>query len=104
MSLKNIQEDVDKWISQWKVGYFEPFEALACMMEETGEVSREINHMFGPKKKKSTEEKKDLADELADTIFTICCIANPLGIDLDEAWKRMLDKFNTRDKERLERK
>ena len=104
MSLKSIQDDVEDWVTQYKVGYFEPFEALACMIEETGEVSREINHLCGPKKKKSTEETKELADELADVIFTVCCIANPLGINLNDAWKRTMDKLRKRDDKRFEKK
>jgi NTP pyrophosphatase (non-canonical NTP hydrolase) len=104
MTLKGVQKDVEEWVTQYKVGYFEPFEALACMVEEAGEVAREINHMCGPKKKKSTEETKELADELADMIFTICCIANPMGIDLDVAWKRTMSKLRKRDNERFEKK
>lgn len=104
MSLKVLQKDVDDWVTQYKVGYFEPFEALACLVEETGEVSREINHLCGPKKKKSSEETKELADEIADMVFAICCIANPLGIDLDDAWKRVMEKIRSRDKDRFEKK
>lgn len=104
MSLKDIQKEVDEWIDQYKIGYFKPLEILAGLTEETGELAREINHMFGPKKKKSTEEIKVLADEMADIIFTISCLANSLDIDLDSAFNRVMDKCYKRDDNRWEKK
>ena len=73
-------------------------------MEEVGELAREINDRWGPKKRKSTEIKKQLEDEMADIIFTLCCLANPLKIDLDKAFKRVMDKCHGRDKDRYEKK
>jgi NTP pyrophosphatase (non-canonical NTP hydrolase) len=104
MSLKEIQKDVNGWVSQYNIGYFEPHEVLARLMEETGELAREINHLYGPKKKKPSEETKELADEMADILFTLCCLANPKGIDLDDAWKRMMEKLRSRDADRFEKK
>jgi NTP pyrophosphatase (non-canonical NTP hydrolase) len=104
MSFKNYQKQVDVWISQYKLGYFKPFENLARLTEEIGELAREINHRFGPKKKKPTEENKELGDEMADVIFTIICLANSLGIDLDKSYQEMWDKINNRDKKRWEKK
>ena len=60
--------------------------------------------LYGPKKKKPTEKTKELADEMADVIFTIICLANSKGIDLDEAFKHMMDKCYGRDKDRYEKK
>lgn len=104
MSFKKNQKDVDKWISQYKLGYFKPLEILARLTEEVGEVARELNHKFGPKKKKATEESAELSEELADVIYTVICLANSQNIDLDKAWKKMMKKLYTRDKERWEKK
>jgi NTP pyrophosphatase (non-canonical NTP hydrolase) len=104
MSLKKNQKDVDKWIGQYKLGYFKPLEILARLAEEVGEVARELNHMFGPKKKKSMEAKADLEEELGDVIYTVICLANSLGLDLDRSWKKVMKKLNTRDKDRWEKK
>lgn len=102
--MKKHQKEVDDWISQYKLGYFKPLEILARLTEEVGEVARELNHMFGPKKKKPTEEKADLEMELGDVIYTIICIANSLNIDLDKAFEKVMHKINTRDKDRWEKK
>ena len=104
MSLKENQREVDEFISQLKVGYFKPLEILTRLTEEVGEVARELNHMYGPKKKKPTEDTADLGGELADVIYTIVCLANSQNIDLDEAWGKMMDKINSRDKDRWEKK
>jgi len=104
MSLKIIQKQVDGWINQDKIGYFKPLEIMARLMEEVGELAREINHKFGPKKKKATEEKKEIGDEIADIIFTLVCLANSLDINLDESFERMMDKLRTRDKNRYQKK
>lgn len=104
MALKKIQKEVDDWISQYKLGYFKPLEILARLAEEVGEVARELNHMFGPKKKKVTEDKGDLEMEMADVIYTVVCLANSQGIDLDKAWKKMMKKISSRDKNRWEKK
>ncbi len=104
MSLKPIQKDVDEWAQQFKIPYWQPLEIMARLTEETGELAREVNHRFGPKKKKSAEEKKELEDEMGDIIFTLCCLANSQKIELDDAWKRVMDKCYGRDKERFEKK
>ena len=102
--MKKEQQEVESWISQYKVGYFKPLEMLASLTEEVGEIARELNHRFGPKKKKSTEDLKEVGDEISDAIFSLICIANSLDIDLDESWQKMLDKLNNRDKDRYEKK
>ena len=98
--MKDYQKRVDEWISQYKYGYFKPLEILARLTEEVGELAREVNHRFGPKKKKPTEETKELGDEIADIVFTLICIANSLNIDLDEHFEKMMEKYNQRDKDR----
>ena len=104
MSLKDIQKQVDDWTSQFKIQYWTPHEILVRLMEETGELAREINHLYGPKKKKSTEEVREMEDEIGDVIFTLACLANSKGIDLDKAFQRVMDKHHGRDNSRFERK
>lgn len=102
--MKKEQQQVDKWISQYKLGYFKPLEILARITEEVGELARELNHRFGPKKKKATEKSKEIDDEIGDVIFSLICLANSLDINLDEAFKRVMDKTYNRDGDRFEKK
>ncbi|MEK9148396.1 MAG: nucleotide pyrophosphohydrolase [Patescibacteria group bacterium] len=104
MDLKDVQKQVDEWAQRFTVPYWQPHEILARLIEETGELGREINHRFGPKKKKSSEAESDLGEEIGDVIFTLVCLANSRGINLDEAWKRVMDKCYGRDKDRYEKK
>ncbi len=105
MGLDDCQKDVDKWANQFNPPYWPALEQMARLSEETGEVAREINHLHGTKKKKSSEEIKELSDELVDVIFTVCCIANSHNINLDEAWEKMMDKKHYgRDANRFEKK
>ncbi len=104
MILKDIQKEVDNWVGQYKMGYWQPLEILARLTEETGELAREVNHRYGPKKKKNTEENKELADEMGDIIFTLCCLANSLDISLDDSFSRVMDKLYGRDDQRWEKK
>jgi NTP pyrophosphatase (non-canonical NTP hydrolase) len=104
MSLAENQRRVDAWISQFEEGYFHPLTNLARLTEEVGELAREINHRFGQKTKKKDEPEGDLAMELADILFVLICIANREGIDLDEAFGRMMAKVEGRDRDRWTRK
>ncbi len=102
--MKKIQKKVDGWIKQYKEGYFKPMEIMVRLTEEVGELAREINHRYGPKKKKATEEKKEIGEEMADVIFTIACLANSLKIDLDKSFESVMKKLAQRDDKRWERK
>ena len=104
MSLKVCQDEVHSWVNQFKIGYWPPLAVIARLAEETGELAREVNHRFGPKAKKPSEDKKELGDEMADILFTLCCFANSQGINLDNHWKSVMDKCYGRDKDRFERK
>lgn len=104
MSLRDVQDEVDEWVSQYKIGYFKPLEILARLTEENGELAREINHLYGPKKKKKEEDKKDLEMEAADIIFTLACLANSLDLDLDNGFQKVMDKCYDRDNNRWEKK
>jgi NTP pyrophosphatase (non-canonical NTP hydrolase) len=104
MALREAQQRVDQWISQYKEGYFPPLTNLARLSEEVGELAREINHRFGEKTKKKEEAAGDLALELADILFVVICLANSQQIDLDAAFDRMMAKVTTRDADRWTRK
>ena len=100
MSLAESQQRVDAWVSRFEEGYFHPLTNLARLTEEVGELAREINHRFGQKTKKAEEPEGDLAMELGDILFVVICIANREGIDLQQAFDRMLEKVERRDSER----
>lgn len=104
MDLKEIQQQVDAYIGQFKEGYFPPLVNLARLTEEVGELAREINHQFGPKTKKHDEPEGDIALELGDILFVVVVLANQLNIDLSEAARRTLSKYQVRDADRWERK
>ncbi|MDS3899195.1 nucleotide pyrophosphohydrolase [Staphylococcus hominis] len=103
-SLNQMQKEVDDYISQFKAGYFSPLANLARLTEEVGELAREINHYYGEKQKKPTEEENSVKAELGDNLFVLLCIANSLGIDMTESFNDTMEKFNTRDKNQFERK
>jgi NTP pyrophosphatase (non-canonical NTP hydrolase) len=100
MSLTEAQRRVDAWISGFEEGYFHPLTNLARLAEEVGELAREINHRFGQKTKKKEEPEGDIAMEMADILFVLICMANREGIDLQAAFDRMMNKVETRDRER----
>ncbi|PZE21924.1 nucleotide pyrophosphohydrolase [Paenibacillus xerothermodurans] len=99
-SLQELQLEVDQYISQFKEGYFSPLAMLARMSEEVGELAREVNHEFGEKPKKPSEEANSIELELGDILFITICFANSLGIDLTEAHDKIMHKFRTRDADR----
>jgi len=104
LSLRDAQQTVDRWIGQYKEGYFSPLTNLARLTEEVGELAREINHRFGEKTKKKEEAEGSLALELADVLFVVICIANSQEIDLDDAFQAMMARVTARDAGRWTRK
>jgi len=104
MSLKDFQKQVDDWVKQYKTPYWQPQWILARLIEETGELAREINHLHGPKPKKPTEDKKELGLEISDILYTLICLANSQGIDLDKSWEEMMSKYQNRDRDRYDKK
>ena len=100
MSLKDAQAAVDAWISRFEEGYWPPLTNLARLIEEVGELAREMNHRFGRKTKREDEAEQDLALELGDVLFVLLVIANEQGIDLEETLERVLQKYHDRDAER----
>ena len=104
MSFREAQQAVDRWVDQFEEGYFPPLVNVARLAEEVGELAREVNHQFGPKKKKADELPGSIALELADILFVVICVANSQRIDLDDAFARMMAKVTSRDADRWTRK
>jgi NTP pyrophosphatase (non-canonical NTP hydrolase) len=104
LTLARAQAAVDAWISSFEEGYWPPLANLARLVEEVGELARELNHRYGSKPKKPDEPDADLALELADILFVLIALANEQGIDLDAAFERVLQKYRARDSERWTRK
>jgi NTP pyrophosphatase (non-canonical NTP hydrolase) len=102
--MEQMQRRVDAWIAQFEAGYFDPLTNLARLTEEVGELARELNHRFGQKTRKPEEPEGDMAMEMADILFVLICLANREGIDLQEAFDRMMAKVETRDAGRWARK
>jgi NTP pyrophosphatase (non-canonical NTP hydrolase) len=96
-TLKELQDEVDRYIAQFKEGYFSPLAMVARMAEEVGELAREVNHRFGEKPKKAEEAENSIELELGDILFITICFANSLGIDLTKAHDQVMHKFQTRD-------
>ena len=104
VTLKDSQDRVDAWISQFEEGYFHPLTNMARLSEEVGELAREVNHRFGQKTKKRNEPPGDLGMEMADILFVLICMANREGIDLQTAFDRMMAKVELRDEDRWTKK
>ena len=99
MTIKEAQQQVDEWIKTYGVRYFSELTNMAILTEEVGEVARIMARTYGDQSVKEGE-KTELADELADVLWVLMCIANQTGIDLTEALQRSIDKKTQRDKER----
>ncbi len=97
LTLKDAQEKVDEWIKTIGVRYFSELTNMAMLTEEVGEVARIIAREYGEQSKKKTDKNKELADELADVLFVLICLANQTGIDLTKAFKKNIDKKTKRD-------
>ena len=104
MTLSDAQARVHAWISQYEEGYFQPLSNLARLAEEVGELAREINHRYGQKTKKPEEPEGDPGMEMADILFVLICMANREGIDLQQAFDRMMAKVTARDDSRWTKK
>lgn len=103
-TMEQMQQMVDNYIGQFEEGYFPPMEMIARLSEELGELSREVQHVYGHKKKKATEDENSIEEELGDFFFVLICFANAQGIQLDEALLNVLKKFEIRDQNRWTRK
>ena len=104
MTIKKAQLTVDDWIKNIGIRYYNELTNTAILTEEVGEVARLMARIYGEQSFKRKEDeataKDDLADEMADVMFVLICLANQTGIDLTEAMVKNLDKKTKRDKER----
>jgi NTP pyrophosphatase (non-canonical NTP hydrolase) len=100
MQIREAQDIVDKWIKEYGVRYFNELTNLAMLTEEVGEVARIIARRYGEQSEKESDKGKDLANEFADVLFVLICLANQTGIDLTEALQKNLDKKTGRDSQR----
>ncbi|ADX68017.1 MULTISPECIES: nucleotide pyrophosphohydrolase [Weeksella] len=100
MSLKQAQQDVDQWIKEHGVRYFNELTNMAQLTEEVGEVARIIARRYGEQSEKESDKNKDLGEELADVIFVAICLANQTGVDLESAFYKKLDDKTKRDHNR----
>lgn len=103
-ALSDLQKQIDDILQQYEKPYWEPLSNVARLAEEVGEVARIINHTYGDKPKKATESPDDLEDELADILWSVICIANSEGVDLDKGMQRAIEKLLVRDKDRFKKK
>lgn len=97
MTIKEAQATVDRWIQDYGVRYFSELTNMAMLTEEVGEVARIIARQYGDQSFKPSDRDKQLADELADVLFVVICLANQTGIDLEDAMQRNLAKKTERD-------
>jgi len=100
MTIKQAQQTVDEWIKTTGVRYFSELTNMAMLTEEVGEVARIIARTYGEQSFKESDKEKNLADELADVLFVLICLANQTGIDLTQALEKNLEKKSSRDAER----
>nr|WP_315121783.1 nucleotide pyrophosphohydrolase [uncultured Porphyromonas sp.] len=100
MTLSDAQRLVDEWIHTYGVRYFSPLTNMAVLTEEVGEVARLMARQYGDQSFKKSDEGRELADELADVLWVLLCIANQTGVDLEAALKKNLEKKTQRDQER----
>jgi NTP pyrophosphatase (non-canonical NTP hydrolase) len=100
MTIKEAQQQVDAWINEFGVRYFNELTNMAMLSEEVGEVARIIARRYGEQSEKESDRDKNLGDELADVLFVLICLANQTGIDLEKALKENLEKKTGRDEHR----
>jgi len=97
MTISEAQQLVDAWIKQYGVRYFSELTNMAILTEEVGEVARIIARRYGEQSEKASDRERDLADELADVLWVVICLANQTGIDLEAALRANIDKKTRRD-------
>ncbi|SDK74125.1 NTP pyrophosphatase, house-cleaning of non-canonical NTPs [Catalinimonas alkaloidigena] len=100
MTIEEAQQTVDAWIQSTGVRYFNELTNMAILTEEVGEVARIISRQYGEQSFKESDRGKELADELADVLFVVICLANQTGVDLTAALQKNLEKKTLRDAQR----
>lgn len=97
ITIREAQQKVDEWIRTVGVRYFNELTNLGILMEETGELARLMVRQYGEQSFKESDKGKDLADEMADVLWVLICLANQTGVDLSDALQKNLDKKSRRD-------
>jgi len=100
ITIKQAQQQVDEWIRTVGVRYFNELTNLGILMEETGELARIMVRKYGEQSFKESDKQKELADEMADVLWVLLCLANQTGVDLTEALQKNFEKKNIRDAKR----
>ena len=100
MTIQQAQDDVDQWIKTTGVRYFSELTNTAILMEEVGEVARIMSRKYGEQSFKESDKKIDLADEMADVLWVLICLANQTGVNLTDALAKNMDKKTVRDADR----
>jgi NTP pyrophosphatase (non-canonical NTP hydrolase) len=100
MEIKELQEQVDAWIKEYGVRYFNELTNMAILTEEVGELARIISRRYGEQSEKESDKNKDLGDEMADVLWVLTCLANQTGIDLEKAVQKNFEKKTKRDHSR----
>ncbi|HEY4385899.1 MAG TPA: nucleotide pyrophosphohydrolase [Ktedonobacteraceae bacterium] len=100
-TLRDVQQEIDHLIKEeWHSHYWAPLSSLARLTEEVGELARELNHHYGEKPKKTSEQEGSIAAELGDILYIVASLANSLNIDLDTAFDEVMQKYRSRDTKR----
>ena len=100
LTIRQVQQQVDEWIKTVGVRYFNELTNLGILMEETGELARLMVRKYGEQSFKESDKGKELADEMADVLWVLICLANQTGVDLTEALQKNMDKKTIRDSDR----
>ena len=100
MTIQNAQQEVDQWIRTVGVRYFSELTNMAILTEEVGELARIMARKFGDQSFKESDKERNMADEMADVLWVLICLANQTGVDLTDALKKNFEKKNIRDRER----
>src|SRR4051812_22659753 len=100
ITLRQAQQQVDEWIRTTGVRYFSELTNLGILMEEVGELSRIMVRKYGEQSFKESDKQKDMADEMADVLWVLMCLANQTGVDLTDALQKNFEKKNIRDANR----
>jgi NTP pyrophosphatase (non-canonical NTP hydrolase) len=100
MTIQDAQSQVDTWIKTVGVRYFSELTNLGILMEEVGELSRLMVRKYGEQSFKDSDKGKEIADEMADVLWVLICLANQTGVDLTTALEKNFEKKNIRDADR----
>jgi len=100
MTILEAQRQVDNWIDQYGVRYFNELTNMTILTEEVGELARIMARRYGEQSEKESDKKRDLGDEMADVLWVLICLANQTGINLEDALKKNIRKKTERDRNR----